>query len=141
MPTSILVATAQSFTPASSRAFDFALTLAKVMKSSVRVLACYPRPSDLYYEAEGSTDFERATKAALERILSPLAGVAIETATFGGTPTQGILAHAEEAGTGLIVMATHEKGLVERMLSGSVAQEVVRLAHCPVVTVADAAIG
>jgi hypothetical protein len=37
----------------------------------------------------------------------------------------------------LIVMGTHGRGGVEHMLMGSVAERVVRLASCPVLTVRD----
>ena len=54
-----------------------------------------------------------------------------------GTPYEEIIAAAEEHEAALIVMATHGRGEVHRLLVGSVADKVIRLAPCPVVTVKD----
>jgi nucleotide-binding universal stress UspA family protein len=48
---------------------------------------------------------------------------------------EGILSYAEEHGIDLIVMGTHGRQAIERMLIGSVAERVVREAPCPVLTV------
>lgn len=50
-------------------------------------------------------------------------------------PAQAILEFAEEKDVDLIVMGTHGRRGVPRLLLGSVAEEVVRLATCPVFTV------
>ncbi len=52
-----------------------------------------------------------------------------------GRPADQILLAAEEEEAGLIVIARTGKTGVRRLLLGSVASEVVRLAPCPVVTV------
>ncbi len=41
---------------------------------------------------------------------------------------------AREAGADLIVMGTHGRSGLRRMVLGSVAEQVVRSAHCPVLT-------
>ena len=46
-----------------------------------------------------------------------------------------ILNVAQETGAGLIVMGTHGRTGLERLLMGSVAEQVVRKAPCPVLTV------
>ena len=43
-----------------------------------------------------------------------------------------IAAYAEQASSGLIVLPSHGRSGLERLLIGSVAERVVRLAHCPV---------
>lgn len=50
-------------------------------------------------------------------------------------PAPAILSSAEENGIDLIVMGTHGRRGFRRMLLGSVAEEVVRLSSCPVITV------
>jgi nucleotide-binding universal stress UspA family protein len=52
-----------------------------------------------------------------------------------GRAASSILRAAEEEGADLIVMGTMGRTGVRRLLLGSVAAEVVRLAHCPVLTV------
>ncbi|MFB6311034.1 MAG: universal stress protein [Salinirussus sp.] len=59
----------------------------------------------------------------------------IETLMRRGQPYREIVAYAEEAGADLIVMTTHGRTGVERLLLGSVAEKVVRLSRVPVLTV------
>jgi nucleotide-binding universal stress UspA family protein len=52
-----------------------------------------------------------------------------------GSPGEVIVAAASELGADLIVLGTHGRGLVARTLLGSVAENVLRLAPVPVLTV------
>jgi nucleotide-binding universal stress UspA family protein len=52
-----------------------------------------------------------------------------------GAPVATILNAARERGCGLIVMGTHGRRGLNRLLRGSVAEEVVRRAPCLVLTV------
>jgi nucleotide-binding universal stress UspA family protein len=54
-----------------------------------------------------------------------------------GAPARTIVDHAKANGVDLIVMGTHGRGFAEHVLMGSVAERVVRLAVCPVLTVKD----
>jgi nucleotide-binding universal stress UspA family protein len=49
-----------------------------------------------------------------------------------GDPGQRITAYAEEVGADVIVMPSHGRTGLKRLLLGSVAERVLRLAHCPV---------
>ena len=49
-----------------------------------------------------------------------------------GDPGHEIVRHAEEVDAGLIVVSSHGQTGLKRLLIGSVADRVVRLAHCPV---------
>jgi nucleotide-binding universal stress UspA family protein len=49
-----------------------------------------------------------------------------------GDPGHEIARYAEDVSAGLIVVSPHGKSGLERLLIGSVADRVVRLAHCPV---------
>lgn len=49
-----------------------------------------------------------------------------------GDPGHGITDHAEKMAADLIVMPSHGRTGIKRLLIGSVAERVVRLAHCPV---------
>ncbi|HXU89762.1 MAG TPA: universal stress protein [Methylomirabilota bacterium] len=57
-----------------------------------------------------------------------------------GRPYEEIVAGAKEEDVDLIVMATHGRGEVHRLLVGSVADKVIRLAPCPVLTVKDTSV-
>ncbi len=56
----------------------------------------------------------------------------------GAVPGKNILSYADENTIDLTVMGTHGRRGVDRMLLGSVAEEVVRQASCPVCTVRNA---
>jgi universal stress protein A len=56
-----------------------------------------------------------------------------------GVPFEEIVKVAEEERADMIVMGTHGRGGLNRMLLGSVAERVIRLAPCPVLTVREAA--
>jgi nucleotide-binding universal stress UspA family protein len=56
-----------------------------------------------------------------------------------GTPARVIADTAENRGTDLIVMGTHGRGAIAHLLVGSVAERVVRIAPCAVLTVRDTA--
>jgi nucleotide-binding universal stress UspA family protein len=51
------------------------------------------------------------------------------------SPSFAIIDYAGEHGIDLIVMGTHGRGALAHLLMGSVAERVVRLAPCPVLTV------
>jgi len=54
-----------------------------------------------------------------------------------GVPFDAIVQAAEEEGADMIVMGTHGRRGLEGLLLGSVANKVVRLAGCPVLTVRE----
>ena len=49
-----------------------------------------------------------------------------------GDPGNEIAIYAEEIDAGLIVIPSHGRGILQRMLLGSTTDRVVHLAHCPV---------
>ena len=49
-----------------------------------------------------------------------------------GDPGHEIANYAKELDAGLVVVASHGRGALRHLLLGSVAERVVRLAHCPV---------
>lgn len=65
------------------------------------------------------------------------AGLSVQTLLRTGAPHEVIVAAAVELGADLIVLGTHGRGGINRALLGSVADRVVRLAACPVLTVRE----
>jgi nucleotide-binding universal stress UspA family protein len=59
----------------------------------------------------------------------------VERHVRDGDPSEEILAVARETRSDLIVMGTHGRTGVGRLLMGSVAEQVMRRATCPVLTV------
>ncbi len=62
-------------------------------------------------------------------------GVSVETEILEGSPSREIVGYAEADGCDLIVMGTHGRGGIDRLLLGSVAERVVRSSSVPVLTV------
>jgi nucleotide-binding universal stress UspA family protein len=62
-------------------------------------------------------------------------GLRVETALLSGRVVHQIIRYARDKGIGLIVLGTHGRTGMSRALLGSVAESVVRLAPCPVLTV------
>jgi nucleotide-binding universal stress UspA family protein len=58
----------------------------------------------------------------------------VDYLTREGTPAEQILRFADETACDLIVMGTHGRKGIDRALTGSVAEAVLRGARCPVVT-------
>jgi universal stress protein A len=61
--------------------------------------------------------------------------VRVEHRLAEGDPAAEIVRVAGEVGSGLIVIGTHGRTGLERLLMGSVAEQVMRKAPCPVLTV------
>jgi nucleotide-binding universal stress UspA family protein len=66
------------------------------------------------------------------------AGVKVRTVLRVGVPYREIITEAEESKVDLVLMATHGRGEIHRLLVGSVADRVIRMAACPVLAVKEA---
>jgi len=66
-------------------------------------------------------------------------GLSARAALRSGVPYEEIVALARDERADLIVVGTHGRGGINRALLGSVADRVVRLAPCPVLTVREPA--
>jgi len=82
-------------------------------------------------------------RVELQRMLSEVVptdpAVGFEHRLMIGSPAGAIIHLAEKENVDMIVMPTHGRTGVLRLLMGSVAEEVVRKAKCPVLTVKAAA--
>jgi nucleotide-binding universal stress UspA family protein len=137
----ILAAT--DFSPCSNAALDLALEVAKRQGASLTLLHVCQMPS---YEFMGggvyvpspelTDDIRQDALAALEKARQRLdgQGVAIECRVLTGTPGPDIVAFARQFGHELIVVGTHGRRGLRRLLLGSVAETVVRNADVPVLT-------
>jgi nucleotide-binding universal stress UspA family protein len=74
----------------------------------------------------------------LGRLAAAFGDLRVETALLSGRVAHQIIRYARDKGIGLIVLGTHGRTGVSRVLLGSVAESVVRLAPCPVLTVPGA---
>ena len=81
-------------------------------------------------------DLRQQAYTALENFLPPqLAECEVELRVVVGRPFERILETAAREPVGLIILGTHGRTGLSHVLMGSVAERVVRLAPCPVLTV------
>jgi nucleotide-binding universal stress UspA family protein len=83
-------------------------------------------------------EVERSARARLEQLVLDSDGSGPRTTPVvmtSGAPAFAIIDYAGEHGIDLIVMGTHGRGALAHLVMGSVAERVVRLAPCPVLTV------
>jgi nucleotide-binding universal stress UspA family protein len=66
-------------------------------------------------------------------------GLSVEHVVRTGVPHEAILRYTEEAGIDLVVMGTHGRTGVDRLLLGSVTEKVLRLSNVPVLPVPEPA--
>lgn len=140
-PKHILVAV--DFNEVSERALDYALTLAKSLGAKVTVIHVYALPIYRFADSEYVPSADEATRitAAAQKGLDALiarhaaSGVPMSAVVHSGTTAEEICSEATHAGADLIVMGTHGRGALSRVLLGSVAQNVIRISPIPVLTV------
>jgi len=71
----------------------------------------------------------------LQKAARAIPGVTVELAVRFGDPADGIVREVESADADLVAMATHRRTGVRRLLKGSVAEKVERIAKVPVLLV------
>lgn len=139
----ILVPT--DFSDCSTAALRYGLALAERFDAHLHLLHSVQSPFDQPWAAEvyavSQADFEKTARedsdGQLARLLaeSGRAATQVTCVTTLGAPFLAIITYAKEAPIDLIVMGTHGRGAVAHLLIGSVAENVVRKAPCPVLTV------
>lgn len=130
---------AADFSETSDKAFDYALSLAKVFDAEVVVLHILQEPI-LYQPTTAQSyrdEFERKMQGNLDAMLQrhTCEGVNVTTAMKQGAPFVEIIQFAEAEKCDMIVLGTHGHGPIQHLLMGSVAEKVVRKAKCPVLVV------
>jgi len=130
--------------PVSNSILRWAGLFARTFSAPVEVLyADWWEPPRYFTEgqiqqlARQEQEGEKALRAELEGLAkAALTDVApYNIAVVEGHPTQRILERAQELMTGLIVMGSHGRTGISRLRLGSVAEDVIRRAMCPVLIV------
>jgi len=136
---------ASDFSPASRSALKVARDLARALKAQLILCHAYEAlppfsgepsiPSNLFSQMmtsareEATRQLEKLAKAARGN------GIRVSTVLVEGPPAPAVIRVAKRKGAQLIVVGTHGRTGVPRMLMGSVADRIVRLSPCPVLTV------
>lgn len=131
----ILVPT--DFSEDSHRALQVAQSLARDHGAKLILAAAAPPPPPVTESLLPSSEYPglvAATRRDLEATAAKVQGLPVETHVLGGEPGPAIVAIANDCNADLIVMGTHGRSGLSRLVMGSVAEYVLRHARCPVLT-------
>lgn len=124
------------FSRASDAVLNYATTLAKEHGGAL-VITHVEEPMPAYV-GEGYYGMPSPPNPEVRRMLEAVRptdpSVAFEHRLLAGNPAEEISRLADEEQADLIVMGTHGRTGLSRLVMGSVAEEVVRRANCPVFT-------
>lgn len=126
------------FSESSGPAFELACTLARDFNAELMICHVYPPsyiPAVEGMVVEIPAEEIEQVKAQLETIRPRDKRIRCTHQLLRGDPATEILGLARTAHPDLIVMGTHGRGKLSRLLLGSVAEAILRNALCPVVTV------
>lgn len=135
------------FSECSLDAVEYAAVVAQQAKASLMLLhVLEPVSYGLDFTLGHSRTREQVRETwtkRLEELASSLkmAGIPVEVQLRGGVQADSILDSAQTLPCDLIVMGTHGRRGISHAYSGSVAEAVLRKAHCPVLTVRSLKLG
>jgi nucleotide-binding universal stress UspA family protein len=141
----VLVAT--DFSPASERALTYGRALARTFGGRLHVLhvvdnmavhLAFGDASAALAPFELQTEIEKAARQDLDRSVTESDRRDLRAVTVlrvDTNPSQAIATYAAQADIDLVVIGATGRGAVNRLLTGSVADKVIRRAPCPVLTV------
>jgi nucleotide-binding universal stress UspA family protein len=136
------VLVAHDFGETAQEALVYALDLAEQLKARVTIVHAYEIPiygfpEGLALNAEVVGRIEAVSAKALEGVVERARrpGVDVDGVLRQGPAWSEIGGAAAEVKADLIVIGTHGRTGLAHALLGSVAEKVVRTAHCPVLTV------
>jgi nucleotide-binding universal stress UspA family protein len=126
------------FSEVSRTSLPLAKSLARDTGAALVVVYVHERPVELMAEGgipisslDADTD---SWKRELTKALPADPNIPCEHHVLVGSPATEIVKFAKETQADLIVMSTHGRRGLSHLLMGSVAEAVVRRAHCPVLT-------
>jgi len=145
-PRRILVAT--DFSECSKEAIDSAARLAESFSAELYLLHAFEPP---FYTIEGRDtgihpEVDRWVRELREQESKRLEGevevvrrrgIKVHPAFKEGPPSEEIIKAAEEFGADLVVLGTHGRRGVDRLVMGSVAERVMRKAPCSVLIIRE----
>ncbi|WP_291323716.1 universal stress protein [Desulfonatronospira sp.] len=134
---------AVDFSEMSSRVADYAQTLAKPLNSAVKVVYVAPSLSQYVGFHVPPTSIENfvgeivsgAEKTMDIFIQENFTDIEATGQVLTGYAAEEILKYAEKEGLDMIIMGTHGRKGIDRILFGSVAEKIVKAAPIPVLTI------
>jgi nucleotide-binding universal stress UspA family protein len=123
-------------------ALEYASTLAAESKATLHIVHVHDVRDLSAVTGEASSLFaaswqegKRVADNQLKKVVPTVAGVPYERYCLVGDPVTDILELAREKNVDLIVMASHGRSGLTRLIIGSIAEGVMRQAPCPVLIV------
>ncbi len=130
------------FSDAGKPVLPYALEVARLLKARVRLVHVVGLPYAAFDSAYGVTtdarlllDIQAAARARLKEIAAGIGDLEVETNVVVGSPAREVVREAREWKADLVVIGTHGRTGLRHVFLGSVAENVVRLSPCPVLTV------
>ncbi len=129
------------FSAPSRNALRYANEFAKAMNAKITVMHVIPPqpiaadvnvpyvPLEIELEKNAKEDLERIVKEEVQE------GVVVEQVMAFGLPSDCVIAQAQKENVDLIILGTHGRTGISRLLMGSTAENVIRHAGCPVLVV------
>ena len=138
------ILSAIDFSENSECAFDYALILATKFDAELTILHAINEPVDLrgfYVPHISFEQLEKEIEESAAKMMEEFCRTKLgtfsnyKTVIVTGVPCDEITAAAAKIDASLIVLGTHGRTGLDRILFGSTAERVVRSAGCPVLTV------
>jgi universal stress protein A len=133
---------ATDFSDSSDEALQSAAEMAVYMNAEIFIVHMVPKvhgiPPDPLYTFEGPEEYAQLLKADAERQMKEIIeqrvpkDVKSQAIIRQEEAAEGILQVAEEIDADVIVIATHGRTGWRHFVFGSIAEKVIREAHCPV---------
>lgn len=132
------------FSEPAKEAQQYAITLAEQVGAELHILHVVPQAIDYsgiaspYAAPQDDTDLQlNLANERLSKLVDPVSAgkLSIRRTAVVGMAVEEILRYADAQQIDLIVVGTHGHTGLSRLLIGSVAEKVVRLSYCPVLTV------
>ena len=125
--------------PPSKKALRWAARQAELTGATLRVVTTWMVPTTLGWTPQFPDDFDPAADAAtvqreeVAQVLGPEPGIPIEFTVVGGNPAATMIEMSNDVD--LVVLGNRGHGGFAGLLIGSVSENVVTHAHCPVVVI------
>ncbi len=137
------------FSERNANALDYASSMATATGAMLHIvhvddlsdLIAVAGPEGYVYTKALEGPDRKELKAQLEKIKPTISSVAYKHHFLQGVPSAEIRALAESENIDLIVMSSHGRTGLSRLLMGSVAENVLRYAKCPVLILKQPEVG
>jgi nucleotide-binding universal stress UspA family protein len=129
------------YSEASAQAFEIAADLARQHQAKMLILhvaETLGAENVTFGEAASQLEpasYRRRLEDDLRRTVPAPVGISVEYLLVAGDIAAEIQHTAQERGCDLIVMATHGRTGLSHWVMGSIAEKIIRLAPCPVLTI------